>query len=582
MIEYDHQMIRTPRTEFRAPSVIRLQHHDPAAAAAGQAVPSRGLRPRPAHLPVLRPPDARPDPRPRRCPVTAAGRTRWENLVTACKSCNHRKGGKTLEEARLRLHRDAVRAAQRHLLAVHAVPRRRAQRGVAHVPVPGAELTLDRRGAVDPVDLRPAIPAAGPATARTLWDAGHAAYVVGGSLRDVAARPTARGLGPRARPRCPSRRSSCSRVRSTRTQFGTVAVRPTTGRRRRRDHDLPVRPRLRRLPPAAPGRVRRRRIELDLARRDFTVNAMAWGAEPGATRPALVDPHGGRADIAAGSLRAVGDPVDALRGGRPPDGPRRPAGRDARVRRSSRRRWPAIEATRRARAAPVGRADRDRARQAAGAPTALDRAAAAGRHGPAGDDLAGARGPAGRAPEQGPGRGPLGPHAARGRWRRRSSPLRSASPPSSTTSASRATHGRRPLPRPRDGRGGARRTTSWTAALAGGGARPRSSTWSATTCSATCRRGPTPRSDGSSSRSAATRSTTCSCCARPTTSARACRAEAGRLDELRARIAAPVRGGGRARPARAGDRRHGPHGRARARAGADPVVGHPGRCCSSA
>ena len=26
VIEYDHQMIRTPRTEFRAPSVIRLQY----------------------------------------------------------------------------------------------------------------------------------------------------------------------------------------------------------------------------------------------------------------------------------------------------------------------------------------------------------------------------------------------------------------------------------------------------------------------------------------------------------------------------------------------------------------------------
>jgi 5-methylcytosine-specific restriction endonuclease McrA len=29
----------------------------------------------------------------------------WENLVTACKSCNHRKGGKTVEEARFRLNR---------------------------------------------------------------------------------------------------------------------------------------------------------------------------------------------------------------------------------------------------------------------------------------------------------------------------------------------------------------------------------------------------------------------------------------------------------------------------------------------
>ena len=51
----------------------------------------------------------------------------------------------------------------------------------------------------------------------------------------------------------------------------------------------------------------------DLARRDFTVNAMAMDL-PGR----IVDPFGGRADLAAGVLRAVGDPVrrfteDALR-----------------------------------------------------------------------------------------------------------------------------------------------------------------------------------------------------------------------------------------------------------------------------
>lgn len=56
-------------------------------------------------------------------------------------------------------------------------------------------------------------------------------------------------------------------------------------------------------------------IEDDLARRDFTVNAMA---EPLAGGP-LLDPHGGRADLAAGVLRAVGaqaltaDPLRALR-----------------------------------------------------------------------------------------------------------------------------------------------------------------------------------------------------------------------------------------------------------------------------
>ena len=43
----------------------------------------------------------------------------------------------------------------------------------------------------------------------------------------------------------------------------------------------------------------------DLARRDLVVNAMAY--DPSADR--LIDPFGGRADIAARQLRAVGDPV---------------------------------------------------------------------------------------------------------------------------------------------------------------------------------------------------------------------------------------------------------------------------------
>ncbi len=55
----------------------------------------------------------------------------------------------------------------------------------------------------------------------------------------------------------------------------------------------------------------------DLARRDFTMNAMAWlPEEPGIGR--LVDPFGGAGDLEAGLLRAVGDPdarleEDALR-----------------------------------------------------------------------------------------------------------------------------------------------------------------------------------------------------------------------------------------------------------------------------
>ncbi len=56
-----------------------------------------------------------------------------------------------------------------------------------------------------------------------------------------------------------------------------------------------------------------RSIEEDLARRDFTVNALAFHPARG-----LLDPYGGLADLRAGTIRAVGDPAlrfseDALR-----------------------------------------------------------------------------------------------------------------------------------------------------------------------------------------------------------------------------------------------------------------------------
>lgn len=56
-----------------------------------------------------------------------------------------------------------------------------------------------------------------------------------------------------------------------------------------------------------------RSVEEDLARRDFTVNAMAYSPSKG-----IVDPFGGKVDLKAGILRTVGDPKtrfteDALR-----------------------------------------------------------------------------------------------------------------------------------------------------------------------------------------------------------------------------------------------------------------------------
>jgi tRNA nucleotidyltransferase/poly(A) polymerase len=137
--------------------------------------------------------------------------------------------------------------------------------------------------------------------------------VVGGSLRDVLlGRPPADwDLASDARP---ERLLEIFPDAAYENRFGTVAVRRagevfevTTFRS---DHDYAD---FRR-----PHRVEfGDTIELDLARRDFTVNAMAWGARPGEP-PALVDPYDGRSDVESRLLRAVGDPrarfeEDALR-----------------------------------------------------------------------------------------------------------------------------------------------------------------------------------------------------------------------------------------------------------------------------
>jgi putative nucleotidyltransferase with HDIG domain len=192
------------------------------------------------------------------------------------------------------------------------------------------------------VEIRPAAREIHPpdsvlAVLRRLWASGHAGYVVGGSLRDVllGRDPADWDMASDARP---ERLLELFPGAVYENRFGTVAVREggevheiTTFRS---DHEYAD---FRR-----PHRIEfGDRIELDLARRDFTVNAMAWGAdgpvaggalEPAARghspelsagasptpTPALVDPHGGLIDVASRTLRAVGDPrtrfeEDALR-----------------------------------------------------------------------------------------------------------------------------------------------------------------------------------------------------------------------------------------------------------------------------
>jgi tRNA nucleotidyltransferase (CCA-adding enzyme) len=155
-------------------------------------------------------------------------------------------------------------------------------------------------------------PAALEALAR-LRAGGGQAYLVGGSVRDVLlGRPL---IGPLdvATDRLPREVARLfERVQLIGIEHGTVlallgeaTLEVTTFRREGGYADA-----------RHPDRVTFAGVDLraDLARRDFTVNALAWDPAEGV----LVDEHGGLDDLEARVLRAVGDPLarfreDALR-----------------------------------------------------------------------------------------------------------------------------------------------------------------------------------------------------------------------------------------------------------------------------
>ncbi|HEX7398866.1 MAG TPA: HD domain-containing protein, partial [Candidatus Limnocylindrales bacterium] len=213
-------------------------------------------------------------------------------------------------------------------------------------PAPAADSTPDPApGRRDP------IPAAVRAIAGTLRAAGHEAHLVGGCVRDLlrGVEPADWDLTTNARPEQIVALFSGARYEN---RFGTVEIdegggtyEVTTYR-----HDGPYTDHRR--PDAV---MFGERLDDDLARRDFTVNAMALdvgagagvearpgpGAEPGTAagieaRPqpdaapgaeprtedslehdvgpgAIHDPFGGRADLAARLLRAVGEPAARFR-----------------------------------------------------------------------------------------------------------------------------------------------------------------------------------------------------------------------------------------------------------------------------
>ena len=152
--------------------------------------------------------------------------------------------------------------------------------------------------------------------ARIAQDSGFAAYLVGGPVRDhLLGRPTVDlditvvGDAPAVATRLASDIDGRLTVHQ---RFGTATV--TTGSlvidlvtARRETY---------RFPGALPD-VRSGTIEDDLARRDFTINAMAMPL--GAVGEETVDPHGGRSDLDAGLIRVLhpasfrDDPTRVLR-----------------------------------------------------------------------------------------------------------------------------------------------------------------------------------------------------------------------------------------------------------------------------
>lgn len=145
-------------------------------------------------------------------------------------------------------------------------------------------------------------PAAGEAL-RRLEAGGYEAYAVGGCVRDalLGRKPNDWDLTTNARPQEVLAVFSDCRTVETGLRHGTVTVlldgeplEITTYRRdgAYADNRHPVQVTF------------SDTVEDDLARRDFTVNAMAYHPVRG-----LCDPYGGQADLRAGLIRCVGDPA---------------------------------------------------------------------------------------------------------------------------------------------------------------------------------------------------------------------------------------------------------------------------------
>lgn len=143
-----------------------------------------------------------------------------------------------------------------------------------------------------------------------LWQNGHAAYLVGGGVRDalLGLRGADWDVATDARP---ERILQVFPGGTYQNRFGTVLARGLEITTFRRDHRYADHRR--------PDSVTfSDDIYEDLARRDLTINAIAWGRRSLEAAARLVDPADGQGDLRARLVRAVGDPdrrfdEDALR-----------------------------------------------------------------------------------------------------------------------------------------------------------------------------------------------------------------------------------------------------------------------------
>lgn len=166
------------------------------------------------------------------------------------------------------------------------------------------------------------MPRAAIAVVRELRQAGHAAYLVGGCVRDLVL-----GLPPKdydvATSARPEEVTACfRRVAQVGAAFGVVRVLQSEG-----DETIDIEVATFRADVGysdgrRPDAVRFTDAREDVLRRDFTLNGLLLDplAEDGSTaeRAEIVDLVGGLEDLAAGVLRAIGDPAerfeeDALR-----------------------------------------------------------------------------------------------------------------------------------------------------------------------------------------------------------------------------------------------------------------------------